>query len=341
MFRQPDFEENELLDPTSEDVTFYTTGTIKVLDNNECAQASRGFNKRYLAWFILTAILLVIGLVLLTVNTGVALYCLQQYGFSTAICDIKSAKFPALDEMRSVAETSEPVISVLVVASALVFTYNPTLSGTECCNCQIGQNFSKLGKMFKKYWFTTYLVMLMISYGYHVIVFALDVKVRWEGALRYISLPLGLTAWFIWMVALNEHGAMTTVARKQCGCQELPSIDSVHDDNRNSHIAPGLSKLYMALLLFAGTTNIVEFLIYTVYVTGSFTTISTTEKNRLLWYFDFLCMTLTAALRYAFASFYFQMAYIGEKKYQQMIDPWEKVGAARGVEHNHLTYSNA
>ncbi|XP_077996157.1 uncharacterized protein LOC144449490 [Glandiceps talaboti] len=281
-------------------------------------QVNNRGTKRYIFWFGTTLTLFIFGTLLLLIDTGVALYCLNKYGFSTAVCEIDSSSFDDIDELRAIAESIEPILSVLMVISILIYTENPTFHSAKCCSCQ---NLPRFRYLCRQYWFTTYLCMLFISFGYHFTVFVLDVGHHWEGALRYITLPLGLTAWFVWMVMLNERGAMTTVVRDNL--QTMSGLNNVQTDSLSGD-PPGLSKFYKVLLIFAGSTNFIEFLIYTVYITGSFATIPATQKNRLLWYFDFLAMSLTTALRFSLASFFFQMLYIGEKKYKQMTDPWKE-----------------
>ncbi|XP_077995349.1 uncharacterized protein LOC144448882 isoform X2 [Glandiceps talaboti] len=263
-------------------------------------------------------VFIVIGYLLMIVNTGIALFCLQQYGISTTICRLETEAFSAADELRSTAETLEPVISVLVVATVLVFMFNAQHIRSYLLRV-FKRKCDVLKLLFKTYWFTSYVVMIILSFIYHICTFALDVGSSVEGAVRYITLPLGMTSWFILLVVFNECGAMTTVVRDRR--KRLYSRESVQQGGLTE--LPWLPALYKALLVFAGVTNFVEFLIYSVYLADMLVTVRSNFK--LLEYMSFIGMSLTVAIRYNFASYFFQLIYIGEKKFKLLEDPWSMV----------------
>ncbi|XP_070571579.1 uncharacterized protein [Ptychodera flava] len=260
----------------------------------------------YRIWFGVFVSLIIFGSLLLIINAGIAMYCLNDQAYTTAICSVESESFGAADELRKFAETTEPAVSIFIVVLAMILTYKSRFNKNDCRarSLMSEELFSTLRNLFKKYWFSTYLTMVIFSFAYHIVIFILDVKKQLEGSFRYLTLPLGLTSWFVWLVALNESGAMTTVLKKTYSGDQVSRLHN----------------LYGVLLIFAGITNFTEFLIYTIYLTGALTTIVASLK--LLTYMEFVGMTLTVALRYSLASFFFQMFYVGEKKYKLLNDPW-------------------
>ncbi|XP_070571576.1 uncharacterized protein [Ptychodera flava] len=254
-------------------------------------------------WFVLFVLLIIIGSLLLIINIVIATYCLHDQEYTTAIC---SVRWRSLRKYRKIAETIEPIVSTLIVVLAMVLTYKSRMNRNVCRACRLisEELFPTLKDLRNKYWFDIYAAMVILSFAYHIYVFVINLKKDSEGSFRYLSLPLGVTSWFVWLVALNESGAMITVLKK------------TYKEDQVSR----LYRLYRALLIYAAITNFIEFLIYTIYLTGNLTTIVASLK--LQTYIEFIGMTLTVALRYSLASFFFQMFYVGEKKYKLLNDPW-------------------
>ncbi|XP_070573631.1 uncharacterized protein [Ptychodera flava] len=253
-----------------------------------------GMSRQELIWWCLFVSLMILGTLFMLIDVGIALFCLHDHGYTTALCSVQSESFAAADELRLVAETMEPVISVFIVISVMVLTCRNRSSCPRCCESNVSWRI-----LVSFYWFSTYCITMLASFVYYITVFAFNVSDHLEGSLRYLTLPLGMTSWFVWMVTLNELGATTTHA----GVSDVLSV-----------------RFYTALLIFAGMTNFVEFVIYTIYLAGTLTTVG--ESLNLLPYLEIVGQSLVVSVRYGMASFYLQMVYIGEEGHQLLKDPW-------------------
>ncbi|XP_070536581.1 uncharacterized protein [Ptychodera flava] len=293
----------------------------KCFDDNDCETTdlrrphSPGFHMnslKYKCWIGSVITCLLLGFVLMVMNTAAGVLCLLAESRSTVSCRIllmtKTTKIGV--PTVAIVSTAEPILSLTIVGLILLFTLNPSLEKPKKAKQFARRIWKKLRMLCRKYWFLKYITLILISFVYHLIVFIREVQMTPALVLRYITLPLGLSVWFIWLVLLNENGSIILVVKQQRACARKRFTS--------------LSRLHNVLLVFAALTNFVEFVFFTIYMAASIVVIG--DESKIVWFIDLVGMSITSGLRYGFASFFSRMLFVGERKYSLLSDPWEEGG---------------
>ncbi|XP_077980464.1 uncharacterized protein LOC144435728 [Glandiceps talaboti] len=260
------------------------------------------------------------------------LLCVYGLNESNAECQFQ---VHSLNEFATVVEVLEPIVSMIIVIP-VIFLYFCKTGCRLGCGCQCVKGC--LGSIFKYNWFMKRFLVVIFLVAYFIFIFWVDSLYFKHRPERYLALPCGLVAWFVLQVVSNEKGPLTVVYR-----DTKPSC--------------WLGFLSFVVFFFASLTNIVEFVIVTVYITKTLWTIysenlydeifliegvttsvpsdgdtGTINVSNLANVVDILGMTSTIALRYHFACFFWDMMFLSGKaedleyggRYKLLCDPWEE-----------------
>ncbi|XP_070573608.1 uncharacterized protein [Ptychodera flava] len=192
----------------------------------------------------------------------------------------------------------EPCASVCLTSLILLFYLRFPVKG--CCHDGQGRQGIGFRKILKCGWFAKRVFTLFAVFVYYIIAYA-DNQIHHYGAGRYLILPVGLITWFIVLCVANESGPLTWVYR-------------------NAHVC-GIRLLSVCFFLHAALSNLIEFIIVTVYITEAVWIIfSDDHTSNLAHVLDVLGMTATMGLRYDFAAFFLDMALLTlqKKKYGRL-----------------------
>ncbi|XP_070580264.1 uncharacterized protein [Ptychodera flava] len=223
----------------------------------------------------------------------------------------------------------EPILSAVLVVEVFLFYFVSRLSETVngarriwCIrNCTYWYNVLKENWCMKRFLPTVFAIV------YFALVYAGNLVSFDTGPYRYISLIFGITSWFLLLTVSNQTGSLS------CVCKEVKGRQSSQGSAREKIEMFAVRALSFLLFLFACLTNLLEFMVFTVYITKTITPLHVpTKHERVLNAADFLGMTVIIALRLDFASFFGDMAILSLKdvKYGRrgrfLQDPWDDYG---------------
>ncbi|XP_070573879.1 uncharacterized protein [Ptychodera flava] len=220
----------------------------------------------------------------------------------------------------------EPILSAVLVVEVFLFYFVCCPSENEngsywtwCTN-----DHTNWQNVLLENWCMKRLLPTMFAIVYFILVYMGNLVSSETGPYRYISLIFGITSWFLLLTVSNENGSLSCVWKKS------PDRQTSGLSARAKHSMEALS---FVLFLFACLTNLVEFMVFTVYITKTLTPLNVpTEHKRALNALDFLGMTVVIALRLDFASFFGDMAILSLKdvgyghRVKFLQDPWDERG---------------